>query len=458
MAISLGGLASGFDTESVVAQLMAAERQPRVKKEQDERLAKARQNALRDVSTRLRNLQNAGRDLGSVALWAPKQAVEVNDPTKVGVRPTASAAAGGYALDVTQLARAEQRSFNYTSSALPSTVTVNGRDYAMAASADLQSLVDQINSDGAGTVFASKVEDKLVLSSKVTGAGANGTGLNITASSSSPFALSEDATRQRTGQRAAYTVDGGATRYSDSNVITDAVVGVELTLKSTGASTVNVGGPAVDNAAVAAKMKAFVEQYNSAIDFVRSKVQEKRVPKPTTEAERLQGALKSDPGLNSVLNQLRATITQSTATGNAALDELSELGVSTGAATGGSAVSADALAGKLVFDEAKFTKALNENATDVRKVLGATTGVTGLSGRLEALLDPLVQTGSGVLSERVKGFDSEVARIKSAMQTIDERLAQREKRYRSQFAAMERALSASQTTQSFLASQLGQFG
>lgn len=455
MAISLGGLASGFDTDSVVAQLMAAERLPRIKKQQDEQLAKSRQNALRDVSTRLRNLQNAGRDLGSVALWAPKQGVESSDPTKAAVRATGPAAAGGYALNVTQLARAEQRSFDFTASSAASTVSVNGRDYAMAADADLQGLVDQINGDGAGTVFASKVDNKLVLSSKVTGAGGNGTGLNITASSSDPLALSEDSTRQRTGQRAAYTVDGGATRYSDSNVLSDAVVGVEVTLKSTGTSTVNVGGPAVDNAAVAAKVKAFVEQYNSAVDFMRSKVQEKKVVKATTDAERLQGALRSDTGLNSVLSQLRATMTQSTATGNIAMDELAEIGVTTGAATGGNAVSADALAGKLVFDEAKFTKALNENATDVRKVLGASSGTTGLSGRLEALLDPLVQSTTGVLSERMKGFDAEIGRIKSAMDNIDSRLASREKRYRAQFAAMERALAASQSTQSFLSAQLG---
>lgn len=454
MAISLGGLASGFDTDSVVAQLMAAERLPRIRKQQDEQLARSRQNALRDVSTRLRNLQNAARDLGSVALWAPKQAVESSDPTKAAVRSTGPAAAGGYALNVTQLARAEQRAFTYAASAVPSTVTVNGRDYAMAADADLQSLVDQINGDSAGTVFASKVEDRLVLSSKVTGAGANGTGLNITASSSEPSALSEDTTRQRAGRRAEYTVDGGSARYSDSNVVTDAVVGVEVTLKSAGASTVNVGGPAVDNAAVAAKARAFVEQYNSAVDFMRSKVQEKRVTKPTTDAERLQGALRSDTGLNSVLSQLRSTMTQSVATGNLAMDELAELGITTGAATGASAVSADALAGKLVFDEAKFTKALAEKGTDVRKVLGGTAGTTGLSGRIEALLDPLVQPTTGVLPERMKGFDSEIGRIKSAMDNIDSRLAAREKRYRAQFAAMERALAASQSTQSFLSSQL----
>ena len=108
---SLSGIASGVDTNTIVEQLMSLERRPLVVTEQQQQLGTARKTALNDVATRLRNLSSASADLRSVTLWAPKQAVEPSDPSKMGARITAGAGTGGYELNV---ARAEQRTFSYT--------------------------------------------------------------------------------------------------------------------------------------------------------------------------------------------------------------------------------------------------------------------------------------------------------------------------------------------------------
>jgi flagellar hook-associated protein 2 len=449
MAFGLGGLASGVDTSSVIDQLMALERRPLVKKEREQKLAQARQTALRDIATRLRNLKTGAADLRSVALWAPKQAVESSDATKVGARTVAGAGAGSYVVDVTQLARAEQRTFTYVAGASDSTLTVNGRSYAVAAGASLQTVVDTINNDSAATAFASAVNGQVVLSSKTTGAAST-----IAASSTAPGAeWSEDVAKRRLGQDASYTVDAGPAQTSSSNVITNAIVGVELTLKAKGASTVSVGGPTVDKEAVAAKVRAFVEQYNSTVDFVRSKVTEQKLKDAETDADRQKGMLKSDPLLSSVVGQLRTTLMEAVGGNPTTLDQLTEIGISTGASTSSGTVSTDSLAGKLVLDETKLNQALETDLASVKKLLGGDPAVAGLGQRIENIIKPVTDTG-GSIDERVKSLDADVARVRTAMADIDRRLADKEKRLKAQFAAMERALNASQGQQAYLASQL----
>src|SRR5436305_1913004 len=92
------------------------------------------------------------------------------------------------------------------------------------------------------------------------------TKLNAVRDAATPL-LAEDATHSRAGADAAYTIDG-APKTSTSNVITDAVLGVEVTLKSTttGPVSVGAGDPGVDTDAIKAKVTAFVNAYNSTVD------------------------------------------------------------------------------------------------------------------------------------------------------------------------------------------------
>ena len=111
--LTLGGLASGIDTDAVITQLMALERAPQARLKLKETSLQARQSALTDVATRLRSLQTAVKDLSSITTWAETQSLAVSDPTKVAGRRLSGSAPGGHTLNVTQLARAEQHSFTF---------------------------------------------------------------------------------------------------------------------------------------------------------------------------------------------------------------------------------------------------------------------------------------------------------------------------------------------------------
>ena len=71
--LQLSGLFSGMDTEAIITKMMALEQVPRTRLQLSQGAAEARQQALRDVESRLKSLRTSAQDLGSVSLWAPTQ-------------------------------------------------------------------------------------------------------------------------------------------------------------------------------------------------------------------------------------------------------------------------------------------------------------------------------------------------------------------------------------------------
>src|ERR687885_1052425 len=89
--INFGGLASGLDTNTIVDQLMAIERQPQTRLKLRQGAIDARKSALSDIATRLKNLRLAAQDLKSPTLRLDTQTVDVNDPTKLAAVRTGGA-------------------------------------------------------------------------------------------------------------------------------------------------------------------------------------------------------------------------------------------------------------------------------------------------------------------------------------------------------------------------------
>jgi flagellar hook-associated protein 2 len=309
--------------------------------------------------------------------------------------------------------------------------------------------VATINTDPNSKVYAVNVNNKLVLSSRDTG---NDAAFTVGATGG----LS-NATQLRTALDAQYSLDGGVTtKTSASNVVTDGIAGISFTLKTTVPTTspvtLNVSNPTTDTAAVKSKIKSFVDQYNSTIDLIRSKLTEEKVKDPQTDADRAKGVLYNDSMLNGLLQRMRSTIGAGFDTGDANMDQLGEIGISTGAATGGAA-SPDALAGKLVIDDAKLTAALTSSPLTVRRLLGATAGTEGVGTRFDTMLQSVVQD-NGDIDGRIKSADKEQADYDTQIATLNKRIDAKTAMLRAQFSAMEAAISRSQTLQASLASQL----
>jgi flagellar hook-associated protein 2 len=317
-----------------------------------------------------------------------------------------------------------------------------------ATSIDLSTAttVDQavalINAAGVSAT-AKNVNGQLQLLSKVDGGTGNftATGIGLTEKSS------------KTGVDAQFTVDGVA-GTSATNVLAAAIPGVELTLKGltpVGPVAISATPMGIDPEAVKTKLKTFVDSYNSTIDALRSRTTEKRVVNSTSIADARKGTLFADGGLRQVLSSLRsASMNALVGTGNAAdMDQLAELGISTGKGTGG-ASSSDALAGKLVIDDAILAKKLTEDPASVERLL---SGASGFASRMETLLTPLLET-DGTFDGRLDASDSELKRLKTSMDQMDQRLTRKEASYRRQFTGLETAMSRAQSQQASMAQQL----
>jgi flagellar hook-associated protein 2 len=451
--LNIGGLASGLDTNTIVDQLMAIERVPRTKLDQQASLVTARQSVLADFQSRLRAVESAAQGLRSVGLWAQSQSASTSDATRLSAAIVSGAGAGvgGYQVEVSQLANAAQRTYSFVSPASAGRITIDGHDTAVAAGASIADLVSAINSDATATVYAAATDaGTLVLSARTTG----DTGTGFIAVADGSGSLTEQTAKAKQGRDALFTVDGVA-GSSSSNEVTNAIAGVRLSLRGvttvSGPITVTVGAPTVSTDAVKQKLQAFVDVYNSTVDAIRARLDERSVPNARTDADRQKGMLNGDTTLTAILSQMRQAIYSPLRGLPAGMDSLADLGVSTGSAS--STISRDALAGKLELDARVLDGALASNPSGLRDLLAGPANAGGWARAFESIVHAADTTG-GTIDVRITGADSELKRLQTSMADMDERLALKEQTLRAQFTAMESALAQSQTQSQWLSSQL----
>ncbi|HEV2813322.1 MAG TPA: flagellar filament capping protein FliD [Solirubrobacteraceae bacterium] len=437
--IRLGGLSSGLDTDAIVSQLMAIERQPRARLERKQAAVQARQDALRDIATKLRSLKSAAQGLGSAGAWAPTQTVTSTDSARVGARAVGSIAAGTYDVEVSQVATAASRTLNTQLRSNPATfkfTTIStGTQYSITIppNSTVDDIVRVINADTNAPVAARNFNGQLLISAKATGAAGNFTvdGQNVVTSEAAAV----------TGVDAQFKVNG-VSYTRGSNTVTDVIAGAELTLNgvTTTPVQVTVGAPTVDGKALAGKVKAFVDAYNAVVDATRSRTTEKRVTNAQTTTDAKKGVLFGDSGLTNMLSQLRMGVMNPISVGNSlTMDEFAEIGVWTGAPTGGTS-NPDSVSGKLQFDEAKFLKAYEADPSSVERLLRGTATSVGLSAKLDTIIKPFTD-GGGLFDGRISASGSELTRLTDQLKRMDDRLGRKEIYLRRQFTTLETALS-----------------
>src|SRR4029079_3518281 len=107
---TVGGLASGLDTNSILQQLLAAERAPRTLLEQRQSLEQARKDAVTEIQTRLASLKAASTALKDPSIWTTVSTTTTTDATVASGNPgalsavvTGAVAPGTYNVQVNQL-------------------------------------------------------------------------------------------------------------------------------------------------------------------------------------------------------------------------------------------------------------------------------------------------------------------------------------------------------------------
>ena len=453
--LQITGLASGLDTNSIITALLSIQKQPITNLTFKQTGLNALSGQLTSLQTALQAVALNAQALSDPGLWANSQTVSSSNPSLVSATTATGAGVGGYQVNVTKLANSAQSTFTFASQSLPDTITIGGHATNLAGGASIQDLVNSINSDPNANVYAASTDaTTVVLSSRATGSAAT-----VTLTSDPGGTLTQKYQADgvtpiaHAGQDAAFTVDNGPTLNSSTNTATNAIPGVTLTLggltTTTGPVTVTVGAPAPSAASIQSAVTTFVNSYNSVIDQVSGQL----LQKPTT-SDVTQGQLFGDNEFTNLLSDMRTAMYApgADATGSplpVGMASLSDIGISTGAASGSSPFSAQAVAGKLTIDSTALANAIQSNPSGVRNVLQS------WSQSFAAVVNNEAQPG-GAIDARIQGDHTEVSNIGNQIANLTSLLNTRQTALQAQFAKLEATLSQYQSQGSWLTSQLAQ--
>jgi len=375
--IQIGGLVSGFDTESIIEELTKNDSKPlELMQKKIDRLEAAK-SAWQDVNMRLTNLQNTVTQLKLSATFNSKTATS-SDEKVLTASASTSAAAGSYQIKVNKLAAYHRYasgsaatitgnseatsttalgltgSFTVKSAASTSTgsVTVTSTD-------TLNSIRDKINAANAG-VTASIIDSKLVIKSNTMGTAGQ---ITLT-DTGGGTAFTDLGLTEATAAQDAEIVYEGITITRGTNTISDVISGVTLNLISESTSNVTLT-IATDTATALEAITAFVEQYNSLMQYIEDKTYVDPLETLTERDEddispydsnRTRGELQGDPTIISLESQIRQMVSRSVAGLSPLLNSLSAIGITTSYNSN----KGEKQSAVLSIDESKLTAALSE--------------------------------------------------------------------------------------------------
>lgn len=479
-AISSLGIGANLDLTSLLANIKSGEQAPLAALQRQQTSFTTKLSAYGQVNNALTTLQKAAEALAKASLFTGVQAT--SSATEVlSATAAASAPAGVYAVNVTQLAQAQSLASagvanssdalatgtdattlmfdfgkiaggtldangkytgaSFTPAALPAATAANSIsiDPAKSSLADIR---DAINGNAALGVTASIVNDgsaspsRLVLTSKASGETAS---MRVTVIGDPALAalLSNDpaglpaAQLQQTvaAQNAKLTVNGVAIT-SASNSVVGAVQDVTLSVAKLGSSSLTVAN---DTASVQVAMTNFVNAYNG-LQSVAGKL-------TAFDADKgVAGSLLGDGVLRSVQVRIRSALTSPQVADGSGLSMMSQIGIS---------FQKD---GTLAIDNTKLTAALGSKLEGVANLFTGSNGVGGYGSQMTALLTSFTEP-NGILASATKGINTTLDRLGKQYTATSERVDATVARYKAQFTELDLMMSRMTATSTYLTQQ-----
>ena len=279
----------------------------------------------------------------------------------------------------------------------------------------LNNVITRINQSSAAVTATYDVQtDQLIITSDTTGSIATEfediTG-NFLA------AMGVLSATQTLGVNASYKIDGGATQYSTSNNVSNAIAGVTLTfIDETDVGTPITVTVSADTGQLSSKLNGFVEQYNSTVSLLRDAT--KFVEDGTN------GALLGDSGMLNLMRNLRSLVTGPATGVSGDIQTLADIGLNFGAV--GAEVGTTDL---LLFTSKTFDDAMKDSAIAVTRMLttfsasaslkaggdGAVVSVTGTPTNVTDSGDyEFTTTASGSLTMTFQADDGSALQVTTA--------------------------------------------
>ncbi|SFL22275.1 flagellar filament capping protein FliD [Halanaerobium salsuginis] len=468
--LSLGGLATGMDTDSIIKQLVQLEQRPIYNYQQEISELEQTKGAWRDVNSRLDKLENRITDLKLSATYNSRTANSSNEDVVTATASNSSDEAT-YSVTVKSTAKAQRLAGSklddsetaikdltgFTGIAAENNIQINGTEITISENDTLRDISNNINDADAG-VKASIVDNHLVLETNDTGTenelvvndsivDSNGVlkGLGI-------IELDVDsnevlANEVQTASNAEIDINGITGITSSNNTFSEAVEGVTFNINpdavandgtDTAFSSVSV---AKDTGKATKAVQAFVDQYNSAMSFLDGKTD---YDEETEKSAVLQG----DSTAMRLQMRLRELVT-SKVKDSGDYNTLTSVGIE---------IDRD---GVMSFDSSKFTEVLENSPEEVMSIFNAESdsdGYEGMAVRMDSYLDQLMQSNTGLIPRRLDFYDTRIDGLNDDIEDVQRKVEMTRQRYVDQFSAMEEAISEMQSQQSWMMSQLQSMG
>ncbi len=475
MPISVAGLGSGLDVNSLVSQLMAVERRPLDLLARVGTGLQTTLSAFGRLSGALSTFQDAAGGLATSTKWQVYNAA--SSDAAVSATAASSALEGSYSLSVSKLAKNHSLvSSTFGSSATvvgSGTITIELGSFAaignlftpnpaktptsivIAPGTDsLAQVRDAINGANAGvtaSIANTGTGAKLLLTSKDSGAANaikltvnDNDGISNDATGLSQLAFDRAAvggagknlTETQVAQDANFNING-IDIVSATNVVQNAIDGITLTLKqeTTSAARIDISK---DSDAIRKSVDTFISTYNelnkTMIDLTKYDATSKQ-----------GGALQGDRAAVGVLTQIRATIRDTFSGSSGDFTRLSDVGVEQ---------QAD---GSLKLNATKW-EAANASPERVARLFSniGTTGqplTIGFAKRLQTIAQGFLNS-EGTVTSRTDGIRASITANKKQQETVTGRLELTEKRLRTQYQALDTKLASIQATSAYLTQQI----
>ncbi|WP_183100074.1 flagellar filament capping protein FliD [Nocardioides pelophilus] len=436
---SIGGLASGLDTASIISQLLQLEALPQTQLKSRVTTEQSKLTALQSLNSRLAALAASADALAhptgtTSSAWDSLKATSSN--SAVTVTASSSASPATYTVTVGHTALTHRISYADAHAATDvvtggaTTIELDRLDGSPAVSLSvgggtLQEVAAAINDpDNATGLRATLVQVgtgsfRLMVESTATGVAQD---FSLTLPGGGAL-LGGEASVQ-TGRDAEIEI-GGITVGSTSNTFTDVTPGVTITLGAgaTGTAEVTVSR---DATARSAAVKKLVDELNGILGTIATQTAHNPDPK-------LAGLLSGNSLLRRVASELVGTIYPADGT------SLASVGIEVDRA------------GRLVFDEAAFAAAYE---ADPDAVTAAFTAADGFAERIQDVAELVSDKFTGTLTRVITSSTDGIERLNDSIADWDLRLEQRRTTLERQYSALEVALGQLQSQSTWLASQL----
>ena len=470
-SISSIGIGSGLDIESMITQLVAAERAPVTKLQKEATTLQTQLSSYGKLQSGMATLRDAAAALTRPATWGATTGAS-SDAASVAVSTGSSTLPGSYTLEVQRLASVQSNatgvyasadalvgegtlhielgSWSADQSSFTPKAGATAVDISVGPPAEsLAQLRDKINASGSGVV-ASVLTDasgaRLVLRSASTGEmngfrigvtdndGNNSDGIGLSALAFDPSAGILTMAQALAAANAAASLNG-LPISSDSNTLSNVLDGMTLTLGKVTTAPVLVEAK-TDTTSIRKALDTFVTAYNDLNKLLADQTK-------YDSANKTAGTLQGDSATVSMRSQMRSLLGANSGA-SAMFSRLAEVGFD---------VQTD---GSIKLNETKLSNGL-ANLGEMKKLFSnsdlATPSNNGIATQLRAMADQVLSI-EGSLSTRSEGLRKRIDMNQDRQDQLEDRITLIEKRLRAQYTALDKQMASLNSLSNYVTQQI----